>query len=425
MTNTTSDTRIGGDAVAALRLACDDVEDAQEADAIDGVQPQLVARPSSTAQVSALLRTAASSGLTVVPRSRGTKMTWGSPLRGVDLVVDLSRMDQVLDHAAGDLVLVVQPGATLRAVQQVTAQAGQRLAIDATVAGASVGGSIAAATSGPIRMLVGTVRDLLIGVTVVRADGVVAKAGSRVVKNVAGYDVGKLITGSFGTLGIITEATFRLHPLPAASQVVSTHVEDHAEVHRLVQAVVHSQVVPSAVELDWPAEGPGTLSVLLEGIAAGVETRAATTRAVLRAAAQTGTSGEVPSWWNTYPWNLGETALKLTFALTGLPHVLTEARAAADEHGFTLGLRGSAGVGVLHAALPADVNASTVAVVLDRLRATCARYGGSLVVLDAPAEVKRAVDQWGPISAIDLMRRVKRQFDPEYRLSPGRFVGGI
>jgi glycolate oxidase FAD binding subunit len=424
MVGTTSAIGTVDDGLTALRRACDDVRQASETDAVDGVHPQVVARPSSTAEVAAVMRAAAAHRLTVVPRGRGTKMTWGSPPHRVDLVVDLSRMDRVLDHAAGDLVLVVQPGATLDAVAQVTAQAGQRLAIDRTVAGASVGGSIATATSGPTRVLVGTVRDLLIGITVVRADGVVAKAGGRVVKNVAGYDVGKLITGSFGTLGIITEATFRLHPLPAATKVVSVEVGDHAEAHRLVQAVMHSQVVPSAVELDWPAEGPGRLAVLLEGIAAGVERRAATTRQLL-GATRAKAGDELPGWWGTSPWGAGETGLKLAFALTGLPHVLNEARAAAAEHGLALGVRGSAGAGVLHATLPADATPAAVAAVLARVRATCTRHGGSVVVVDAPAEIKRSVDLWGPVSAVDLMRRVKQQFDPEYRLSPGRFVGGI
>jgi glycolate oxidase FAD binding subunit len=176
------------------------VSDATEVDAVDGVHPVLVARPRSTEQVSAVLRAAAAHGLTVVPRGRGTKMSWGRPPTSADVVVDVSGMDRVLEHAAGELVVATQAGARLADVQETLGHGGQRLAIDETVPGASVGGSLATNTSGPLRHVTGTARDLLIGVTMVRADGVVAKAGGRVVKNVAGYDLGKLLIGSFGTL---------------------------------------------------------------------------------------------------------------------------------------------------------------------------------------------------------------------------------
>src|SRR6185295_3143656 len=135
----------------------------------------------------------------------------GLPPTSADVLVDLSAMDQVLDHAAGDLIVEAQAGTRLADLQDVVGQAGQRLVGDATVPGASIGGSPSTHASGPQRMLAGTARDLLIGITVVRADGVVAKAGGRVVKNVAGYDLGKLMIGSFGTLAVVTEALFRLH----------------------------------------------------------------------------------------------------------------------------------------------------------------------------------------------------------------------
>ena len=140
-------------------------------------------------------------------------------------------------------------------MQEVVAGERQRLSVDETVVGATIGGTVAADTSGPHRLVTGTARDLLIGITVVRADGVVAKAGGRVVKNVAGYDLGKLMIGSFGTLAVVTEALFRLHPLPDVQRWVSAPLGDPSDAHRLVQAVVHAQAVPAAVEVDWPASG--------------------------------------------------------------------------------------------------------------------------------------------------------------------------
>jgi glycolate oxidase FAD binding subunit len=410
----------------SLAAACDDVAEAGSDDAVDGVPVALVARPASTAEVGEVLRAAAGLGLAVVPRGAGSKLTWGRPPERADLVVDLSRMAAVQDHAAGDLIVDVQAGTPLTAVQATVAGAGQQLALDDPLGGATVGGALATNLSGPRRVRFGSARDLLIGVTLVRADGVVAKAGGRVVKNVAGYDLGKLVIGSFGTLGVITEAVFRLHPLPAARRLVRVPFERPEEAQRLVQAVVHAQVVPAAVEVDRPPEGSGTVAVLLEGIEAGVAGRVSSTRELLGSAAE---AGDVPDGWGAFPWagagGHRAIALKATFVLSGLARVLATARAAAEEAGLALHLRGSGGAGVLYGAVPAGAAPPAVLSLVERLRAECAGLGGALVVLDAPAEVKAVADTWGPVPALALMRRVKDQFDPERRLAPGRFVGGI
>lgn len=362
----------------------------------------VVATPTSTGEVAEVLRDAAAHGHTVVPTGRGTKLSWGMPTTP-DVLLDLSGMDRVLDHQAGDLIVDVQAGAPLAAVQNAVAGERQRLALDETVAGGTIGGVLATNASGPQRMLTGTARDLLIGVTVVRADGVVAKAGGRVVKNVAGYDLGKLMVGSFGTLAVITEAVFRLHPLPDVLRWVSVDVDDPDRTHELAQAVLHSQAVPWALEVD-----DRTLTVMLGGRADGVDVRARTVGDLIGG----DVSDTPPDGWGSYPWRDGQVGFKLTFALSGLRDVLATAR----DNGVQV--RGSAGVGVVY-------GAADSATALEQLRAVCALHGGTVVVVDAPAEVKRLVDVWGPVPALDLMRRVKAQFDPEHRLSPGRFVGGI
>jgi glycolate oxidase FAD binding subunit len=257
----------------------------------------------------------------------------------------------------------------------------------------------------------------------VRADGVVAKAGGRVVKNVAGYDLGKLLIGSFGTLAVITEAVFRLHPLPDSRRWVRLDVADPAAAQRAVQSVLHAQAVPSAIEVEWPVGGDGAVHILLEGREEGVAGRAATVHALLGDDATE--SEDPPAGGATYPWDAAatgdrrSTALKLTFALSGLADVL------AVVAGTGVHLRGSAGSGVAYGAIPAGTPVGAVHDAVDRIRKVCTAAGGSAVVVDAPAAVKAEVDVWGPVPALDLMRRVKDQFDPDHRLAPGRFVGGI
>jgi glycolate oxidase FAD binding subunit len=206
---------------------------------------------------------------------------------------------------------------------------------------------------------------------------------------------------------------------------VSVPVTDPAEAQRLVQSVLHAQSVPAAIDVEWPADGRGAVSVLLEGKDEGVADRAATVRGLLGATSTE--TEEPPADGATYPWDLTATgdhratALKLTFVLSGLQEVL----AAVGAAGVPVALRGSAGTGVGYAAIPAGTPVEAVTEAVRRIRQACARQGGTTVVVDAPAAVKQAVDLWGPVSALDLMRRVKDQFDPDHRLSPGRFVGGI
>jgi len=363
---------------------------ATDDDVVGGVPARLVAAPADTAEAAALV--AAARDLTVVVRGAGTKLDWGPPPRSLDLIIDTRRLAGVVEHAAGDLITVVRAGTPLAALDL----ADQQLALDGP-AGATVGGTVATATSGPRRMHYGAPRDLLIGITVVRPDGRVAHSGGKVVKNVAGYDLGKLYTGSYGTLGLITECVFRLHPRPAAAAYVRAQAPPGA-----AAAVLGAQVVPAAVEVD---SGTGELAVLLEGTPAGVQDRAATVAKLI--------GGDVtetpPPWWGVAPWGAGAPiGMKLSVPISAVP-----ALAAGGAI-----VRGSAGTGVLHAAAR-DITE------VELLRAACVRRGGHAVVLTAPADVRDILDMWGPVPGLALMRRVKDQFDPAHRFAPGRFVGGI
>ncbi|MFL6128105.1 MAG: FAD-binding oxidoreductase [Mycobacteriales bacterium] len=386
--------------------------EAGPADAVDGVPARWVASPGSTDEAAAVLRVADERDLAVVARGAGTKLGWGAPPRQLDLVLDTRRLDRVVEHAAGDLVVVVQAGVPLAALADRLAGAGQRLAVDEVVPGSTVGGALATGLTGPRRLLAGGVRDLVLGATLVRADGVVARSGGKVVKNVAGYDVAKLVCGAYGTLGLVTEAAFRLHPVAPAAAFVSVRVPDADAAYAAVQRVLHAQFVPTAVELDRSEPGgPVEIAVLVEGTDAGV---AARTRQALDALGPGADECGQPAWWGRLP--AGDVLVKATSELAGVGRLLD-----GVEKSGPASVRGSAGVGVFHLATSADEAPALV----ETLRGAAPGWLGSVVVLAAPPAVRAAVDSWGPVSGLALMRRVKEQFDPRARLAPGRFVGGI
>lgn len=403
---------------------------ADDTDAIGGGRPSDVAEPATVEEVAAVLRSA--DGVAVVARGAGTKLGWGTPPRACDLVVDLRRLDRIVEHAAGDMVVRVQAGVPLRRLASALAEAGQQLAVDVpayddgtVLDGGTVGGAVAVGVAGPRRLRYGGPRDLLLGVTMVRADGAIAASGGKVVKNVAGYDLGKLLCGSYGTLGVVVEATLRLHPLPAAVGYVTVTVSDLAAAHERAWAIVDSQLVPSAVELDRPGVGdPVTVVARFDGTPGGVAARTAAAGKLIGGTVAAGT----PGWFGRWPGSPVGTLVEVTFPPAALVEVGAAVDAAAPAAGLVVPpVRGSAGVATLLLGLPADAPPEPVGSFLSGLRDALAGYDGSAVVRHAPAGVHAAVDAWGPVdpAALALMRRVKDQFDPDHRLSPGRFVGRI
>jgi glycolate oxidase FAD binding subunit len=435
--------RVAGRIPEALLRAAADVSEAGPGDAVAGVAPRFVARPAGVTEAAAVLAAASSLGMTAVPRGSGTRLAWGVPPASCDLVIDTMRMNQVLEHAAGDLVVRVQAGVSLDQLAAVLAEAGQRLALDPPRSGAgagTIGGVLATGAAGPLRLRYGTPRDLAIGITVVRADGTVAKSGGKVVKNVAGYDLGKLFAGSYGTLGLIAEAAFRLHPQPAAASFVTLDAADPGDARAAVSAAAGSPLAPSAVELDRPARGePFRVGVLLEGDAAGVAERTVAMTALLGSGSTPPcppSSPRPPTWWRAGAAAAADgTLIRIAFWAAELARVLSAIDAAASAAGLDPTVGGSAAAGVLYAAVAEGAPASAVAQFVTDLRAALGSRGGSLaggppqrgsaVVLRAPAGVRAAVDLWGPASGLRLMRAIKDQFDPEHLMAPGRFTGGI
>jgi glycolate oxidase FAD binding subunit len=404
-----------------------------------------VALPVSTDEAAAVMRVAAEHELAVVARGGGSRLAWGTPAARCDLVIDMSRMSDVVEHAAGDLVARVQAGARMGAVAAALAGAGQEIALDVP-AEATVGGVVASGLAGPRRLRYGTPRDLLIGITIVRADGTVAKSGGKVVKNVAGYDLGKLFAGSAGTLGLITEATFRLHPLPAARAYVTAEYAAVTVACDAIAAAANSPLVASAVELLRADPGaPVRVGVLLEGSPDGVQSRS------MRMAGLLGTAevaSEPPVWW---PAPLAaerrQTLIRVSCWVSALGRVLDAIEAAADRTGVRPVIDGSAGAGVLYIRFgpgadeegPADgedapglsgeTGFGTRARFIAKLREALSGERGSVTVLKATSSVRRELADCGgmngPVPGLALMRAVKDQFDPDHRMSPGRFPEGL
>ena len=365
----------------------------------------VLSRPTTVEEVSDVLRAASAAGRTVLPVGNRCTVDW-LPAPDADEVLSLRAMDAVLEHSAGDLVVHVQAGALLSDVQAAVAGAGQQLALSTPLDGVTIGGLIAADLSGPGRYLYGTVRDLIIGTTSVRGDGVVAHSGGKVVKNVAGYDLGKLYTGSHGTLGVITDAWFRLHPVPESTRWVVAEVGDAAAVGHLTSGVRGSQTAPTAIEVRSGDGDSYQVAVQLDGVAAGLGTRADTVAALIG-----GTITDTkPDRWGTWPGD--EVLLALTCSPAALQDVLSALPAVS--------VTGSA-VGVLRV----GATLAQATQVLAAARAVCARHHGSATVLRAPAG--HDLDVWGPSDPAlrTLMRRVKDEFDPTHTLAPGRLLGGI
>lgn len=417
------------------------VDAAAVVDTVADVQARYVATPETTDEVAAVLKMASERGMKVVPRGTATKLEWGKPPEHVDILLDTSRLVGVVDHNAGDLVARVRAGTPMSRLAATLFPRRQRLALATRLPvqdgylGGTVGGTIAANPSGPLRHAYGTVRDLLIGITMVLADGTVAHSGGAVVKNVAGYDLGKLLVGSLGTLGVVTEAVFRLHPVPEAARLVTVGVDQGEIAGWFAGALRRAQVAPSAVEVDaGPGEGPLTVGVLVEGTAKGVAHRTQAVARILGSEAETveveSGPSHLPDWWLQPPADAAGTSLRIAVPASVAGSVVDSVRAVAARTGLSMTCRGAIGVGVLHAGISGEYDTEPVVEAIEELRSVASRHDGTVLVESAPRDVhlalgKRGTDAFGPIPALRLMERVKREFDPGRVLAPGRFAGGI
>jgi glycolate dehydrogenase FAD-binding subunit len=374
--------------------------------------------PANVEELASLLARAARERKRVAIEGGGTKIGWGSPAAAADITLSTRRLNRVVAHRFGDLTATVEAGASLAAVNRELARHGQWIPLDPPWADrATIGGILATNDSGPRRHRFGAPRDLIIGSEIVCIDGTIAKSGGIVVKNVAGYDVGRLMTGSFGSLAVIASATFKLYPIPPASRTV---VVEAANAAPIVAALTSSQLTPTAIEI---ATSPLRLLVRVESIEAAAEEQAAE---IARMADSHGGAptilarDEEAAVWEAHsrrPWTGAGAVMKITFLPTELAPTL--AWLADTLRDIEWELIGRAAIGVALVRIGGD--ASRQARIVTDLRARFPVGRGSLVIVRGSEELKRAVDPWGPAGdSLALMRAVKQQFDPDGLLNPGR-----
>jgi len=395
--------------------------------AVDGRVPRWAVEPASVDEVSRCLALASAHRLLVAPLGRGTRRHWGQVPRPLDLVLSLRRLDRILAYEPADLTCSVEAGVTLGQLDAALQAYRQFLPLDPPRAEAStIGGIVATAASGPYRARYGTIRDLLLGVTVVQADGTVVKGGGRVVKNVTGYDMPKLYVGALGTLGVVVVAHLRLHPRPAAEATRVFGFRSAEAALEAALAVMDAPLVASRLQLANEPDG-GSLAVMVGSVADGVRAQEARIAALCERGGGTVRSigGAPEAWWarvREAAWPEGPECLALRIGVrpTDVVKALRAVEAAADG-----AVRATAEVanGVLHVVLsrPGDVAAR-----LARVREGVGALGGTCVVEHAPLAVKPSLDVWGDVGpALGPMRRLKAELDPQGMLNPGRYVGGI
>jgi len=396
-------------------------------DAVCDAQPQLVVAPGNEAEVAAVLRCANEAGIAVIPRGGGTKLEWGNtPVRG-ELILSLARLNRVLDHAWADLTVSVEAGCTLQVLQETLAQHGQRLALDALwPERATIGGVLSTNDSGALRLRFGALRDLIIGVTLALPDGTLASSGGRVVKNVAGYDLPKLATGALGTLGVITRAFFRLHPVCPNSLTVSFSAADVEEMQAKILAIQDSKLAHTAFQICCGTEmgGGAVAELLLEATEAGLVAQRQQVRKMVGsfeiAAKQVRNARQ--QLWSGASENAVVVKMSVLPALIAKAIRLVESVTKGDQLKWKAVFQAT-GIGWLRL----DGPARELAHVVSRLRAALESDGGSLVIAHRPqSKEMSALDAWGnPGDALPLMRALKNRLDSQNTLNPGRFVGGI
>jgi len=405
---------------------------------LDGVRPRWLVAPASVEELAAVVALAADASLVVCPLGSGSALELGFPLHELDVAVDLRRLDTVLEYNPDDLTVSVQAGVTLSGLNALLLARRQFLPVDPP-AGATrtLGGIAATHAHGPLRLKYRSIRDLLLGVRFVQADGVVTWGGARVVKSVTGYDIPKLMVGALGTLGILAELTLRLQPMPDAEATWIAGFSTVEAAAEFVSRVLDSPLQPSRLEfLDAATQqasglesGRAAVAVSIGSVEDAVRSQGATLSDLARSSGG-GATKTTPTFWDDYERATAPAArslwLKVATLPSGLASVARVVATVASVAGMAVAVSGSAALGLLRVGTAHSDPEAGVRLV-EELRAGVAGHGGSVVIEGGPRAVRARVDPWGPVEpgALGVMRGLKDRFDPSGTLNPGRFVGTI
>ncbi len=380
---------------------------------VDGVSPQLVAVPASMDEVAAILKLAAARDLAVIPWGGGTLISLGNLPSRYDIALDLRRLSGVLEHEAADLTVTVRAGTTLADLQQHLARSGQFLPLDIrNPEQATIGGLLAANAPSGWAAAYGSARDWVIGMRVATAGGLITRAGGKVVKNVAGYDLCKLYVGSLGTLGVIVEATFKVAPLPQTRATLDLSFSDSHAACLLARGLKRRGLALASAGLKSTQDGAFQLSLAFAGTRAGVERSLHETEALTAAAG----ANAAPPLLDPEP---AELTLRAAVLPTQLPQLIQGLQRLSPRPSLLVQPL-SGGVEASWAQPP-----SAASLIQDSCHMATA-LGGYAVVERCPPSIKASLDIFGEARAdFELMRNIKRQFDPANILSPGRFMGRL
>jgi glycolate oxidase FAD binding subunit len=388
--------------------------------AIDGLTPARTASPETAKELADALHAADAAGQKVAPVGGGTQLDLGMPPSRVDVLLETTRLNRIVEYEPADLTITVEAGIRFAELQRILGEQGQFLALDPPLEdGATIGGAIATNASGPLRFAYGSARDLVIGTRVANPDGTVTHAGGRVVKNVAGYDLNKLYIGSLGTLAVLVELSFKLAPIPPATATLRGDFPDSMSSQATINAVVRSPLSPLAIEL----VGSRQVVFRVGGYPQAVERQVRDLTALVEQ--HGGHAGEADweelqhSRVQSRRRNVVVKAAAPLSTSTNVVEVLERRLAPLNPTAWA-----HAGNGVAYAACDAPDDAQSLAAA--RRDVLTLGDNASLVIQRCPTPLKAQIDVWGePAPSLGLMRAIKSRLDPNSTLNPGRYLGGI
>ena len=415
---------------------------------VDGQSPELYVNPQTADDLAMVLKVSNEAEAAVIPRGAGTKMALGNVPKEYRVSLSTRSLNGVLEYTPADMTVSVQAGMKLLDLQAVLATEKQFLPLDPPHGQtATIGGILAANSSGPLRAGYGTLRDHLIGIRVAHVDGIITKAGGKVVKNVTGYDLNKLYTGSLGTLGVIVEANFKLQPLPAVQKSVLA-VSSGTVLGEVVDSLVASVLMPNAVELldsnalrkvssNRNTDAQYGLLVRYGGNLKAVDRQVRDTKLMCSEAGTCVVFSDKPQeliWKDVCDMQSsadarGSAICKISVLSSEVLSTFEQIRSLADDEGVSVMLWGRAMNGICYAAFDqAELRSGAVKSVVENLRTRLAGGSSSVVLESCPKSIKAGIDVWGVAvdpASFDIMKSIKKQFDPRNIMNPGRFVGGI